>query len=527
MKTSHQPFNITSSFRPLAGKAIAAAMLFSVALVQAQSADKAAQPSVPDSWGSGPDLPTAAVRAVGIFFPANGRFYVMGGRSADTAGSDLTHPYEFNPSTNTWTTKVGTYPDNQVNNMACGLVNVGSSPRIFCVGGSAAGQTTAAARVFSYDPVADTVTPLTAADDWPGNTAGTILPGGFSVLSNKLYILGGFNINTASTNQIWQFDPNAAVGAKWTQMVNTPVGIMYAPTATIGNIIYVGGASDYVGGTVVDTATSFSFNPTTNTIGAIAAIPRACGETRAIALAGKMWVMGGGRVAPNPGTQIDVYNPASNTWSTAAPFVTPRRNFPVDTDGNRVWLAGGYTTDGLTPQMTTEIFLVPQATSVVSRKIHGASGTFDIPLPLTGTVGVECRSTGGNHTIVATFANTVTLSGASVSSGTGNVGSFNATANQITVNLTGVANAQRLVVTLSNVNDGTTTGDVNIPMGVLAGDSNGNGSVTASDVAQTKAETSNPFGASNFRTDINANGSINATDIGLVKSFAGTQLPPP
>ena len=111
---------------------------------------------------------------------------------------------------------------------------------------------------------------------------GTILPGGFAVTGNKLYILGGFNINVASTNQIWEFDPTAAVGAKWLQRVNTPVGIMYAPTAAINGIIYVGGASDYQGGTVVDTTTSFSFNPATNTIGTIAAIPRATGETRGL-----------------------------------------------------------------------------------------------------------------------------------------------------------------------------------------------------------------------------------------------------
>ena len=32
--------------------------------------------------------------------------------------------------------------------------------------------------------------------------------------------------------------------------------------------------------------------------------------------------------------------------------------------------------------------------SVVSRKVHGMAGTFDINLPLTGTAGVECRSGG-------------------------------------------------------------------------------------------------------------------------------------
>ena len=54
---------------------------------------------------------------VGVYFPANGKFYGMGGRSADTAGSDFTHPFEYDPASNSWTTKAATYADNQVNNM--------------------------------------------------------------------------------------------------------------------------------------------------------------------------------------------------------------------------------------------------------------------------------------------------------------------------------------------------------------------------------------------------------------------------
>jgi hypothetical protein len=152
---------------------------------------------------------------VGNYFPANGRFYTMGGRSSDTAGNDLTHPFEYNPATNTWVTKAATFPDINVNNMACGVLTVGGTPQIYCVGGSAGGGTTATARVFSYNPVTDTITTLTAADNWPGDAVGTILPGGFAVVANKLYIVGGFNIGTASTAQTWQFDPTAAVGARW------------------------------------------------------------------------------------------------------------------------------------------------------------------------------------------------------------------------------------------------------------------------------------------------------------------------
>ncbi len=260
------------------------------------------------SWHSGPDMPSTGVRTVGVYFPQNEKFYALGGRSSDVAGSEFTHPFEDHSGSNTWTIKAATYPDNQVSNMACGVLTVGGTPYIYCVGGSAAGQTTATARVFVYDPVADTITSLTAGDDWPGDAAGTILPGGFAVgCNNKLYILGGFNINVSSTNQIWEFDPTAPVGSKWVQRVNTPVGIMYAPACCINGIIYVGGASDYSGGTVIDTTNSFSFNPATNSIGTIAPIPRATGETRALAFGGQMLVMGGGRVAPNPSNEVDKY----------------------------------------------------------------------------------------------------------------------------------------------------------------------------------------------------------------------------
>src|SRR5262245_5726341 len=224
------------------------------------AAPSATPTSTPSSciWSAGPDMPTPLIRAVGVFFPTNGNFYTMGGRTADTAGSDFQHALQFTPGSNSWMQRPSTFPDNQMNNMACGVLTVSGTPQIYCVGGSAAGQTTATGRVFAYNPVTDTATTLTG-DNWPG-AGGTTLPGGFAVANNKLYILGGFTINVASTNQIWEFDPTLGVGAKWTQRTNTPEGIMYAPTCTINGIIYVGGASDYVGGTVVDTTNSFSFN---------------------------------------------------------------------------------------------------------------------------------------------------------------------------------------------------------------------------------------------------------------------------
>ncbi|HWX15061.1 MAG TPA: dockerin type I domain-containing protein, partial [Chthoniobacterales bacterium] len=483
-------------------------------------------------WSPGASLPSVGVRSVGVFFPANGKFYAMGGRSSDLAGSDFTHPFEYDPMANTWTTKAATFPDPGVNNMACGVLTVGGTPQIYCTGGNQAGGATSNARVFSYNPVTDTISTLTAADNWPGDASGTILPGGFAVVNNKLYTLGGFNINVASTNQIWQFDPTAGVGAKWTQEMNTPEGIMYAPTCAIGGIIYVAGASDYSGGLVIDTTNSFSFNPGTNTIGTIAPIPRATGETRALTFNGKMLVMGGGRVSPNPSNEVDAYDPGTNTWTVNTPvpaFMTARRNFPTDTDGTaNIWLSGGYAPS--TPTDSTEVFGgggAPMAQSAFSRKVHGAAGTFDIPLPLTGNVGVECRSGGGVYQMIIDFPTTVTVQSASVTSGTGMVSSFSGSGtSEITVNLSGVTDQQRITMTLHGVNECAHMADVPISMGVLIGDVNGNGTVSSADVALTKSQVGQTVGGPNFREDVNVNGTISSTDVALVKSDVGHALPP-
>jgi CSLREA domain-containing protein len=162
----------------------------------------------------------------------------------------------------------------------------------------------------------------------------------------------------------------------------------------------------------------------------------------------------------------------------------------------------------------------------ISRKLHG-SVNFDINLPLTGTVGVECRTGGvnGDHQVIVIFPIPVTVSGVSVTSGTGNVSDFNVSGSQVTVDLTGVANAQTVVLTISGVSNGSSMGNVSIPMGVLLGDTNGNGGVNASDVSQTKARSGQPVDATNFRSDVSVNGTINASDVSLVKLRSGTALP--
>lgn len=313
----------------------------------------------PGAWETRADFPLPEVRAWGAFFPPSGKFYVLGGRETNDAGSDFPSPSEYDPALDAWTLKAATFADLQVNNMVGGVLDFGGVPSIVVVGGSAAGATTATSEVRQYDPVADVLTTL-ADDPWPGNDNGTTLPGGAAVLDNKLYVFGGFNISVAMTNTIYRFDPDAAAGSRWTLMTAIlPAELGYIPTAASGTLLYGLGGSAFDGTTVIDTDGSFSYDPATDTVTAVASIPRATGETRAVTQTdGSIWVLGGGRVDPNPSSEVDVYTPATDTWTVGPAFSAVRRNFAADIDPatGTIWATGGYDVDGATGLQVNEQF---------------------------------------------------------------------------------------------------------------------------------------------------------------------------
>jgi hypothetical protein len=163
---------------------------------------------------------------------------------------------------------------------------------------------------------------------------------------------------------------------------------------------------------------------------------------------------------------------------------------------------------------------------------HGSAGQFDINLPLSGTRGVECRSStaNGDYTLIFTFPNTLaSVGGANIASGTGTVsGSLIGTdAHEYIVNLTGVTNAQVVTINLSNVHDSAGNFGSAVPasMGVLISDVNASGRVDAADVSLVRQQTLQPVTASNFREDINASGRIDAADVSVARQQTLTSLP--
>ena len=241
----------------------------------------------------------------------------------------------------------------------------------------------------------------------------------------------------------------------------------------------------------------------------------------------------------------------------------PANSFPVSTDTNNPASRSYVSNDGTTfTTITDRNYMIraaqvytgcssgaPMPLQAVSRKPPGAISasrlihapnvvSFDVPLPLMGNPGIECRSGGatGDHQVVVTFPTNVTVNGspqARVTIGTGQIGSggepnegvVTVSGAVVTIPLTNVPNGHKIGVTLFGVSDGTNSGSVTVPMGVLLGDTTGNGTVNATDVSETKSKSGQSANASNFRDDVTVNGTINSTDVSTVKSKSGTALP--
>ncbi|CAN5676738.1 hypothetical protein BH20VER1_BH20VER1_20160 [soil metagenome] len=162
----------------------------------------------------------------------------------------------------------------------------------------------------------------------------------------------------------------------------------------------------------------------------------------------------------------------------------------------------------------------------VSRKFHGGAGVFDIPLPLTGEPGVECRSS-STYTIDVTFNNPITSGNATVTEGTATSGPANISGNTLSVTLSGVADRQRITVSLTDVTgtDAQVMPPATVRMNMLIGDVNGSKTVNTSDIGAVKAQSGMPLNQGNFRADVAISGAINTTDISLVKASSGNSVP--
>ena len=474
------------------------------------SAATAQQPA-PGQWGMRASLlePLSELALA----ESNGKLYLMGGYPQNRVTSQIVQIYDV--TTDTWA--YGPQLPLPNNHGMAASVN----GKIYLIGGQLnaddpPGTNSYVNTVYELDP---------AVGQWVTKAPmPTARSGGVAVAyDGKIYVAGG---RLPQGSDFAVFDPAAN---SWEVLPNLPTQRNHFTGAAInGRIHYVGGRQGNGLSPLMTTAHEV-FDPVTRNWTAAAPMLRARSGMNGVMARGLFHVWGG----EGPGGMFpdhDYYNPQTNTW-TSLP------NMPIPVHGvvgsafvdGLIWATGGGTGIGGSSGSTLNQVYRPAVpvVSIASRKSHGTSGPFDINLG-GAILGVECRSSGGNHTIVFRFVHALNSVGGVSFSGVGSVSSsgVGAEPSEYLVNLAEIGNAQVVHVTLTDVTD--TAGNqsnITVSMGVLIGDTNGDRFVNSGDASQTRNRSGQAADATNFRSDYNTDGFVNAGDATTVRARSGTSIP--
>ena len=171
----------------------------------------------------------------------------------------------------------------------------------------------------------------------------------------------------------------------------------------------------------------------------------------------------------------------------------------------------------------------PVVVGVVSRKVHGAAGTFDLPLSAVPTNPTTEPRTGPDFQLVFTFDKPLAGGAVNFSEGTiGGIGGSISGADAI-INVTAVPDAQYITVNLVSMSstDGGTGGTGSIRVGLLFGDVNQSRAVSIADLGLVNQQLAQPVTAANYLKDINVTGTLTLADKGITNANLTHALPPP
>ena len=167
----------------------------------------------------------------------------------------------------------------------------------------------------------------------------------------------------------------------------------------------------------------------------------------------------------------------------------------------------------------------PVFQSAVSRKVHGAAGTFDLPLSTVLPPTINHNPTteprqGPTQTIVFTFDKPINAATVTITEGSATAAAPTFTGNSVVVTLAGVTNQQYVTVTLGNVasTDGGTGGSAVVRVGFLLGDVNQTRAVSVADLGLVNAQLAQLVTAANYLEDVNASGTLTVADKGITNA---------
>jgi len=169
-----------------------------------------------------------------------------------------------------------------------------------------------------------------------------------------LYVIGGGN-SGGVLSDLQRYDP---VTDTWTTLASMATARAGAVAAVVdSNIFVIGGrlsaSGPCNGGPYLATVEKYDVD--TNTWSAVASLPSPRSDLAAVAHGGKVFVFGGCTGTGAVTSEVDMYDPATDTWTTGlAPMLTARASLVAGHSGQRVYAIGGW--DGVSSSNANEVY---------------------------------------------------------------------------------------------------------------------------------------------------------------------------
>lgn len=216
--------------------------------------------------------------------------------------------------------------------------------KLYVFGGYINEQIQATARVDVYNPASDKWTQL---NDMPE----VVTHAGQAVDGNFIYIAGGFvgNHPGLGSRRVWRYD---TINDRWDAMPPLPQPRGGGALARVGSALHYFGGLTRAQTATINQAQHWVLDLSNIHLGwnSRAALPNARNHLSTAELNGKIYAIGGQDLwneLTGAKANVDVFDPATNTWSAAAPLPVARSHTSASTFSlnGKIYVVGGATND--------------------------------------------------------------------------------------------------------------------------------------------------------------------------------------
>ena len=241
---------------------------------------------------------------------------------------------------NSWTRRI------QMPTARSGLVAAKANGLIYAIGGW---NGTAVQKVEAYDYNTSTLVPWTPRAPLP---AARQLPNGAAVINGKIYVAGGLTV-LGPTRSLFVYN---VASNSWSTKAPMPIRSHGGAAAAIDGKLWVLATPAGDSGQYTNPTRIFRYDPATDSWTEREPAPHPHHRGAVGVINGKIYLVGGMtktllndvtyQYDPEPVATLDVYDPATNVWTTRRSIPTARWGAAGGVIDGKLYVAGGMGTDG-------------------------------------------------------------------------------------------------------------------------------------------------------------------------------------